>query len=661
MSTITKPKPTSVKGEVKRIGTEKGINFVAGAASKSVGKILDTAADATQRAAEKHAHKKILNEAVEEERQAQKIRDEALKRKIQAQQAPYIPQQPAQPEQTPYPNEGDTTPSDTGVADSNPVDYNDLGDYGWTPDDEEEYQKLAEKEKEAQRLYDEYLEQRENESVEDLRGRRKWRYRAALWGAKYYAKSKARKNVQRKLTQMVAKRAASAAAKQAAQTAATSGAEAAAGAGAAAGGGAVAGATAAPTGGASILIYIAAMIIVWAAIETIKFILHPIRESKKWAKRITILVIIWTVIFLVFMIMIGVILFSVDAQLQSQATEQTPTLTLEKASDDPDGLVNPNQVVTFTIHAVSTVPTTNILITDKLQAYTSLIEDDPAFLKSKGKYDAAAKTITWNTKNLPNPADATVTFKIRINSDVHPPYRITNVAQGTSDGAGGGGVANGNVAALLPNPLPADSTRGASQKASVLARYSPQLVAVYKEASSKTGVPWQVLAGIHFREGLSLNTSLVSGRTIGAIEPDVPTTSCPSSNPQGVADGKAELGSGGCKFSSLADTAIYAGNHLIGKIGHVPQSFQDLVTAVSRYNGGGNRNCGRGSLAPGYKGQCPPPFFGHDDDYAMNLFDAAHDPMYIIYCADHTLCSSPHLDQRPGVVTVIKWVATSNL
>jgi lysozyme family protein len=172
---------------------------------------------------------------------------------------------------------------------------------------------------------------------------------------------------------------------------------------------------------------------------------------------------------------------------------------------------------------------------------------------------------------------------------------------------------------------------------------------VYEQASQATGVPWPILAGIHYREGgCNSNQSLVSGRRIGNVEPDV-TTGCSANNTLG----KPKPVGGGCGFSSLLDSAIYSGNHLKQKISKVPSTMPELTIALSRYNGTGNQNCGK---TP-YKG-CPPMFPGEDDTYVMNFYDMRHAEMYQVYCSDGTRCASPKRDINPGVLTITNIVSS---
>lgn len=215
-----------------------------------------------------------------------------------------------------------------------------------------------------------------------------------------------------------------------------------------------------------------------------------------------------------------------------------------------------------------------------------------------------------------------------------------------SSGGGSGIVLTGDVA--NPEKVAADAAPCTSAAN----------VAVYKYGESKTGVPWQILAGIHYREGgCDANSSLVSGRPIGGNEPDVVAG-------EGCAKGGGEgspkpLPGGGCGFDSLKDTAVYAGRHLQGKVasGNV-NSTADAMAALRGYNGTGNDNCGAGGQ-PKVSSECFPcseksgP--GDDHNYVMNYFDTGkHAHMCIIYCADYTVCAVYTPDKRPGAFTISK-------
>jgi len=206
-----------------------------------------------------------------------------------------------------------------------------------------------------------------------------------------------------------------------------------------------------------------------------------------------------------------------------------------------------------------------------------------------------------------------------------------------------------NTGNLLPNPLPPISTNALKFKASVQACLANQ--SVYEIASSQTGVPWEILTAIHYNEGsCGQDKSLISGRIIGTNEPDIVRGGGCSSGRSGPGI-PIPLTSGGCGFNTLLDSAIYAGNHIKGKIGKIPSNFQELAKAFSRYSGGGNSNCG--STPYPY---CPELFEGEDDAYVINMFDQKHETMYLVYCADLAKCNPPRKHLRPGVATIIRLV-----
>lgn len=181
----------------------------------------------------------------------------------------------------------------------------------------------------------------------------------------------------------------------------------------------------------------------------------------------------------------------------------------------------------------------------------------------------------------------------------------------------------------------------------VLANY-PQNKTVYKEASRITSIPAALFAGIHLVEGASVpNRSLVSGRNIGSNEPDVVAGGGCSSKLSGV--GVPVPVPGGCGFASLLDSAVYAGVVLKRKTNGNLSSFEQTVTALSRYNGPGNANCGMSSYP-----NCPRLYEGEDHPYPLNFFDSRHEAMYRIYCADHVKCQPLKKFLQPGVLTVAR-------
>ncbi len=210
-------------------------------------------------------------------------------------------------------------------------------------------------------------------------------------------------------------------------------------------------------------------------------------------------------------------------------------------------------------------------------------------------------------------------------------------------------IPSGSTSNILPNPLPAISSKALSFKQSIGPCISNK--SLYEVASSKTGIQWEILAAIHYNEGgCGQNSSLVSGRAIGTNEPDIVRGGGCSSGVSGEGI-PYPLPGGGCGFKTLLDSAIYAGNHIKGKIGKVPSNFQELAKAFTRYNGGGNSNCGKTPYT-----NCPRLYEGEDDPYVMNFFDSKHETMYLVYCADLTKCNPPRSYVRPGAGTIIRLV-----
>jgi hypothetical protein len=159
---------------------------------------------------------------------------------------------------------------------------------------------------------------------------------------------------------------------------------------------------------------------------------------------------------------------------------------------------------------------------------------------------------------------------------------------------------------------------------------TPELMNTYAAAEKATGVPCELLAGIHYVEAdLDPKLSLISGRPFGVPEPDA----------------------GNQVFHNLLDTAVHAGNELKGKVGGNISDVPKAITALSRYNGGGNSNCQLGYPYPIPYNGCPRQFEGEDDPYSTSWLDGRHSSMYLLYCADSTACA-PQVFDRLGAYTV---------
>jgi uncharacterized repeat protein (TIGR01451 family) len=313
-------------------------------------------------------------------------------------------------------------------------------------------------------------------------------------------------------------------------------------------------------------------------------------------------------------------------------TQKKENLTLRKTG--PDHVENGQSIeyklnITYTGRGKA-----DIEITDQIPANT--------LVTNPGEGKIEGNTIKWNLEDIePNKTqEFTYVLQPQVNDSwiVNKPQgKITKITGGSND--------------ILPENLPPPPPNWEKIKSDILATLDsrPEVVATYQKASDLTGVPWEMLAGLHYVEtnqNPNTNASLVSGKAIGDKEPDVKICS-PNNTP-----GKPiPLPGGGCGFRTFEDTAIYAANHLIEKIGRVPLSFEDAVRALSEYNGGGNANCDE-PVPYATAENCPntrvntrgqtvlaPVFKGEDDPYAMSQFGEKYANMYLIFCEDGKRCS----------------------
>lgn len=285
---------------------------------------------------------------------------------------------------------------------------------------------------------------------------------------------------------------------------------------------------------------------------------------------------------------------------------------------------------------------TNVLVTDDIPADTVYESGDNDPLPE----GTGVKRVQWDIKSLGANQSKTLTLKVK-------PQKTDVWVVNQATGAVASFTSYGSATGLLPTPLPPPMGNWEAERDMIITAVNkhPDVVAAYQKAGSLTGVPWEVLAGLHFVEtgnNPRPTASLVSGREIGVREPDIPPSACAAG--VGGPGTPIPMG-GGCGFSNFEDSAIYAAKHIMGKIGErVPDNFQDAVTALSRYNGGGNRNCGRGVPY----NFCPREFEGEDDPYSMAYFDEKHANMYVIYCYDGIQCNPFKPFTRPGSMAVIR-------
>jgi hypothetical protein len=301
--------------------------------------------------------------------------------------------------------------------------------------------------------------------------------------------------------------------------------------------------------------------------------------------------------------------------------------------------------------------TVDAIVTDKIPDKTKYKSGDNDQIPASTD-PATIKEVKWTIKSLPaNQSKALSLIVTPIENDIwvlNQANMTSNLSSASSSGSLSGGVSGSG---LLPNPLPPPVSNWSTLKPQILEAVNkhPEVMAAYKKASELTGVPWEILAGLHYVEtgsGPNPGASLVSGRKIGVVEPDVPRAACAA----GVSGpGTPVPMGGGCGFTTFEDSAIYSAKHIISKINKVPQTFADAVAALSKYNGGGNTNCGEGTSY----NFCPPDFPGEDDPYAMSFFSQKHTQMFLIFCGDGLRCP-PKPFGRAGATAVMRALGESN-
>jgi len=143
--------------------------------------------------------------------------------------------------------------------------------------------------------------------------------------------------------------------------------------------------------------------------------------------------------------------------------------------------------------------------------------------------------------------------------------------------------------------------------ADIASRITPELVEAYEYAEQETGIPCEVVAGIHWTE-------------IG-MDPK-----------QSVFDG------GAIRNGSLKEDAKAAMEHLIEKFGgnfdRNNIEYEALVTAIGAYNGTGNQNCDKDTRWAN-NGKCPSQFSSEDHPHPMAWIDERHSDMDLVFCVDH--------------------------
>ncbi len=150
--------------------------------------------------------------------------------------------------------------------------------------------------------------------------------------------------------------------------------------------------------------------------------------------------------------------------------------------------------------------------------------------------------------------------------------------------------------------------------ADIAPKITDELIEAYEYAEEETGIPCEVVAGIHWTEaGLDPNGS--------------------------VWDGNALRG------GSLKEDAKTAMEHLLsfwpGSFNKENIPYEDLTEAIGAYNGPGNMNCStdkEGELRDTRwrdGGKCEAQFTAEDHPHPLGWIDERHSDMDLIYCLDY--------------------------
>lgn len=191
--------------------------------------------------------------------------------------------------------------------------------------------------------------------------------------------------------------------------------------------------------------------------------------------------------------------------------------------------------------------------------------------------------------------------------------RCSGILEGEATGA----LCSGEAFANIKNLPSADGIPQQAQdiySTAILPDMTEELVEAYEYAEQETGIPCEVVAGIHWTEG--------------GLNPE-----------QSVFDG------GALRNGSLKEDAKAAMEHLISKW---PSTFdknnieyEDLAKAIGAYNGEGNLNCAKETRWLN-GGKCPAKFSYEDHPHPLAWIDERHSDMDLVFCLDYVEfnCSS---------------------
>jgi hypothetical protein len=198
-----------------------------------------------------------------------------------------------------------------------------------------------------------------------------------------------------------------------------------------------------------------------------------------------------------------------------------------------------------------------------------------------------------------------------------------------------------------PMVPPGDCTDGLNRALNRLDTVQSQVIPVYRQASTESGIPWEIFAAIHYVEtggSFSPNHTLTSGTRLGELEED------------GVHTYYTLIESARAAAGIFRDK--YGGN------GGAYNDFRKLVSAFAGYNGTGNRQCIGVFPKPqtNYSG-CPALYTDEDHLYPLACFDERHKDMWKIYCGYRQECANydqnnpNHHKYSPGMVGALTIIA----
>ncbi|HQL11331.1 MAG TPA: hypothetical protein PLR62_02980, partial [Candidatus Woesebacteria bacterium] len=149
----------------------------------------------------------------------------------------------------------------------------------------------------------------------------------------------------------------------------------------------------------------------------------------------------------------------------------------------------------------------------------------------------------------------------------------------------------------------------------VAPKVTQELIDVYGQVEADTGIPCEIIAGVHWMEG--------------GMDPN------------------QSLHDGGPLRGTLLEDATTAMEQLKGKMGmegvapdQVQLDYDTLLYGLSSYNGWGNANCASNYLGEErptrwrLAGYCPASAPGDDHIYPVNWIDDKHQEMDLIFCMD---------------------------